>query len=58
MLIEQDEERYFRPAYFGDGWIGIRLDLGDNDWDSLGDWIMRSWRNVAPRKLTALLDAM
>ena len=58
MLIEQDEERYFRPAYFGDGWIGIRLDLGDNDWDSLGDWIMRSWRSVAPRKLTALLDAM
>ena len=58
MLIEQDEERYFRPAYFGDGWIGIRLDLGDNDWDSLGDSIMRSWRNVAPRKLTALLDAM
>jgi len=50
MLIEQDEERYFRPAYFGDGWIGIRLDLGDNDWDSLGDWIMRSWRNVAPRR--------
>ena len=50
MLIEQDEERYFRPAYFGDGWIGIRLDLGDNDWDSLGDWIMRSWRNVAPKR--------
>lgn len=58
MLIEQDEERYFRPAYFGDGWLGIRLDLGDNDWDSLNDWIMRSWRNVAPKKLAALLDAM
>jgi phosphoribosylglycinamide formyltransferase-1 len=27
-LIEQDEDRYFRPAYFGDNWIGIRLDQG------------------------------
>ncbi|MEZ5710692.1 MAG: phosphoribosylglycinamide formyltransferase [Blastomonas sp.] len=56
-LIESDGERYFRPAYFGDGWIGIRLDLGDNDWDAIGEWLARSWRAVAPRKLTKLLDA-
>ena len=55
-LIEQDEARYFRPAYFGDGWIGIRLDLGDNDWAAIGDWLAKSWRSVAPRKLTALID--
>ena len=30
-LIETDPDRYYRPAYFGDGWIAIRLDLGDND---------------------------
>ncbi|SFF83897.1 formyltetrahydrofolate-dependent phosphoribosylglycinamide formyltransferase [Novosphingobium sp. CF614] len=57
MLIEQDEERHFRPAYFGDGWIGIRLDLGDNDWESIGDRLARSWRAVAPKKLTALMNA-
>ena len=57
MLIEQDERRYYRPAYFGDDWIAIRLDLGDTDWDGIGDWLARSWRSVAPRKLTALLDA-
>jgi len=57
MLIEQDEARYYRPAYFGDGWIAIRLDLGDTDWDGIGDWLARSWRAVAPKKLTALLDA-
>jgi formyltetrahydrofolate-dependent phosphoribosylglycinamide formyltransferase len=57
MLIEQDEARYFRPAYFGDGWIGIRLDLGDTDWDAVADWLARSWRAVAPKKLTALMDA-
>jgi phosphoribosylglycinamide formyltransferase-1 len=57
MLIEQDDDRYYRPAYFGDGWIGIRLDLGDTDWDAVGDWLARSWRSVAPRRLTALIDA-
>lgn len=55
-LIEQDEARYFRPAYYGDGWLGIRLDLGDTDWDAIADWLGRSWRAVAPRKLTKLLD--
>jgi len=57
MLIEQDDRRYYRAAYFGDDWIAIRLDLGDTDWDGIGDWLTRSWRSVAPRKLTALLDA-
>ena len=56
-LIELDVARYYRPAYFGDGWIGIRLDLGDTDWDAIGDWLARSWRSVAPRKLTSLIDA-
>ena len=56
-LIENDPARYYRAAYFGDSWIGIRLDIGDNDWDHIGEWLARSWRMSAPRKLTALLDA-
>lgn len=56
MLIDSDEERYYRPAYFGDGWIGIRLDLGDTDWDHIGEWLAKSWRAVAPKKLTKLMD--
>ena len=55
-LIDMDPERYYRPAYFGDGWIGIRLDLGDTDWDAIADWLARSWRSVAPTKLTGLMD--
>jgi phosphoribosylglycinamide formyltransferase 1 len=55
MLIEQDEDRYYRPAYFGDGWIGIRLDLGDNDWDHIGEWLAKSWLAVAPKKLAKLM---
>jgi phosphoribosylglycinamide formyltransferase 1 len=55
-LIENDPDRYYRPAYFGDGWIGIRLDLGDNDWDHIGEWLSRSWRAVAPPRLTKLMS--
>ena len=54
MLIEQDDETYYRPQYYGPaGWIGIRLDLGRNDWDHIGDWLRKSWMAVAPAKLRA-----
>lgn len=56
-LIEQDAARYYRPPYFGDGWIGLRLDLGDTDWDAIANSLARSWRSVAPRRLTTLMDA-
>ena len=56
-LIENDPARYYRPAYFGDSWIGIRLDLGENDWDHVAEWLQRSWRMSAPKKLTAMMDA-
>ncbi len=56
-LIELDEDRYYRPAYFGDGWVGIRLDLGDTDWDAIGDWLRKSWLAVAPKRLAGLMGA-
>ena len=57
-LIEADEARYYRPAYFGGDWIAVRLDLGDTDWDNIADRIARSWRAIAPKKLTKFLDAI
>ena len=56
-LIENDPARYYRPAYFGDTWIGVRLDIGGTDWDHIGEWLQRSWRMSAPKKLTAMMDA-
>lgn len=56
-LIEMDDERYYRPAYFGNDWIAIRLDLGDTDWSAIADWLQRSWLAVASKRLTALIDA-
>ena len=55
MLIERDPDRYYRPAYLGpSGWIGIRLDTGDVDWAHIDDWLTRSWRASAPKRLAAL----
>ena len=54
-LIERDDDTFYRPAYFGDDWIAIRLDLGDTDWDAISEWLGRSWRAVAPRRLAQLL---
>ncbi|MGV3769119.1 MAG: phosphoribosylglycinamide formyltransferase [Sphingobium phenoxybenzoativorans] len=52
MLIEEDPDLYYRPAYFGpSGWIGIRLDGGATDWDHVRDRLETSWRLIAPRKL-------
>jgi formyltetrahydrofolate-dependent phosphoribosylglycinamide formyltransferase len=55
-LIEADPARYYRPAYFGTDWVGIRLDLGDTDWEQIAARLWSSWRQVAPRKLLGLMD--
>jgi phosphoribosylglycinamide formyltransferase-1 len=57
-LIERDPESYYRPAYYGaSGWVGIVLNRKGVDWDSVAAWLERSWRSVAPRRLTKLTDA-
>lgn len=55
-LIETDPDRFYRPAYFGEGWIGVRLDLGDTDWDETAERLQRSWLSIAPRKLAAFME--
>ncbi|WP_419816981.1 phosphoribosylglycinamide formyltransferase [Glacieibacterium sp.] len=55
MLIDSDPDLYFRPAYLGpSGWIGIRLDTGPVDWAHVEDWLARSWRASAPKRLAAM----
>lgn len=54
-LIENDPDLFYRPAYFGPaGWIGIRLDTGNTDWAQIEDWLARSWRASAPKRLAML----
>ena len=57
MLIEQDGDLYYRPAYLGpSGWIGIRLDRGAIDWDHIANWLNKSWSLSAPAKLRKTVD--
>lgn len=57
-LVEAQPRVYFKPAYYGaSGWIGVILDRPGLDWDSVGEWLARSWRAVAPPRLTRLMDA-
>ena len=57
-LVESAPETYFKPAYYGaSGWVGVILNRPGVDWDMVADWLQRSWRSVAPKKLTALMDA-
>ncbi|WCT75214.1 MmcQ/YjbR family DNA-binding protein [Sphingomonas naphthae] len=52
MLIEQDPDLYYRPAYLApSGWIGMRLDGASTDWEHVADRIGRSWDMVAPKRL-------
>jgi phosphoribosylglycinamide formyltransferase-1 len=56
-LIEAEPDLYYRPAYYGAaGWIAVRLDTGDTDWDHVAEWLAKSWRAVAPKRLTRLID--
>jgi len=57
-LVESQPEIYFKPAYYGaSGWVGIILNRPGADWDDLAEWLQRSWRMVAPKRLTRLIDA-
>ncbi|MBX7500313.1 phosphoribosylglycinamide formyltransferase [Qipengyuania sp. YG27] len=57
-LVEAQPHAYHKPAYYGaSGWIGVILNRPGVDWDNVADWLQRSWRQVAPKTLTQLLDA-
>jgi phosphoribosylglycinamide formyltransferase-1 len=56
-LVEAQPDAYFKPAYYGaSGWVGVILNRRDLDWDMVREWLERSWRAVAPPRLTKLMD--
>lgn len=53
-LIAQDPDRFYLPAYIGPkGWVALRLDRGDIDWDEVTDLVEQSYRLIAPKRLSA-----
>ena len=56
-LIAQDSETFFVPAYVGPrGWVAIRLDLDEVDWDTVTDLSRQAYQATAPKKLAALIE--
>jgi phosphoribosylglycinamide formyltransferase-1 len=56
-LVEAQPAAYHKPAYYGaSGWIGVILNRPEVDWDGIADWLQRSWRLVAPKSASRLMD--
>ena len=56
-LVALDPTRFYLPAYVGPrGWVGLRLDVGNVDWDEVADFVGDSYRLVAPGRLVALAN--
>jgi predicted DNA-binding protein (MmcQ/YjbR family) len=56
-LVKDDPMSFFVPAYLGSkGWIAIRLDLDEVDWDTVAELARRAYQSTAPRKLAALVE--
>ena len=44
--------RFYLPSYIGPrGWVALRLDTGETDWEEVGELILGSYRLIAPRRL-------
>lgn len=57
-LVESQPEAYFKPAYYGaSGWVGIILNRPGVDLGDIAEWLRRSWRSAAPKRLTRMMDA-
>ena len=56
VLVGADPDRFFVPPYVGHkGWIGMRLDTSP-DWKEVRAVVARSYRLIAPKRLSALLE--
>jgi hypothetical protein len=56
-LIEAQPERFYKPAYLHHrGWIGVRLDTDDVDWEEVAEFVTESYVLTAPKRLAARVE--
>jgi predicted DNA-binding protein (MmcQ/YjbR family) len=52
------DERFYVPPYFGPGgWLALDLDAARVEWDEVGELLDSSYRQVALKRMIAVLDA-
>jgi predicted DNA-binding protein (MmcQ/YjbR family) len=51
------DARFFRPEYLGHrGWVGLRLDEGEVDWQEAAELLVESYLLVAPKRLGRMVS--
>ena len=54
LLAKAQPERFYLPAYLASkGWVALRLDRGEIDWDEVRELLHESYRRIAPKRLAA-----
>jgi predicted DNA-binding protein (MmcQ/YjbR family) len=57
-LVAAQPDRFYLPAYVGPrGWVGLRLDTGEVDWDEVAELLRGSYLLVAPKRLAEQVEA-
>ena len=53
-LVASNPSRFYLPAYIGPrGWAGLRLDMGDIDWEEVREFVTGSYLQTAPKRLAS-----
>jgi phosphoribosylglycinamide formyltransferase-1 len=53
-LVAAQPDRFYMPAYVGSrGWVALRLDVGEVDWEEVAELVADSYRRIAPKTLAA-----
>ena len=53
-LVAADPKRFYMPAYVASkGWVALRLDAGEVDWEEVRELISGSYQLIAPKRLAA-----
>jgi hypothetical protein len=59
LLLHAEPKRYFKPPYVGPrGWVGVWLDGGSVDWETLEGLLLDAYRLTAPKRLVAQVDLL
>jgi predicted DNA-binding protein (MmcQ/YjbR family) len=57
--VKRAPDRFYLPRYIGRrGWVGVRLDQGDIDWDEIRDLAAVSYNLAAPKGLRTAVTSV
>jgi phosphoribosylglycinamide formyltransferase-1 len=55
-LVAAQPIRFYPPAYMAHrGWVALRLDVGEVDWEEVSELVACSYQLVAPKRLAGMV---